>query len=42
MESLLAIGIIAGIAIWAYKSGKVTGSRGGFRAGLRRVRNSNR
>jgi hypothetical protein len=42
MESLLAIGIIAGIAIWAYKSGKVTGSRGGFRAGLRRGRNSNR
>lgn len=42
MESLLAIGIIAGIAIWAYKSGKMTGSRGGFRAGLRRGRNSNR
>ena len=42
MESLLAIGIIAGIAIWEYKSGKVTGSRGGFRAGLRRGRNSNR
>lgn len=42
MELLLAIGIIAGIAIWAYKSGNVTGSRGGFRAGLRRGRNSHK
>ena len=42
MESLLAIGIIAGIAIWAFKTGKIAGSRGGFRAGLRRGRNSTR
>ncbi len=40
MESLLAFAVIAGIITWAYKSGKVTGSRGGFRAGLRRGRNS--
>ncbi len=42
MESLLAFAVIAGIVTWAYKTGKVTGSRGGFRAGLRRGRNSNR
>lgn len=42
MELLLAVGIIVGIAVWAYRSGKVTGSRGGFRAGLRRGRNSTR
>ena len=42
MGSLLVIAALAGVAFWAYKSGKVTGSRGGFRAGLRRGRNSNR
>ena len=42
MGSLIVLAACAGIAIWAYKSGKVTGSRGGFRAGLRRGRNSNR
>lgn len=40
MESLVAIAILAGIAYWAYRMGKVTGSRGGFRAGWRRGRNS--
>lgn len=39
MESLVAIAILAGIAYWAYRIGKVTGSRGGFRAGWRRGRN---
>jgi len=42
MGSFLAIAVIAGIAIGAYKTGKVTGSHGGFRAGLRRGRNSNK
>lgn len=42
MESLLVFAVIAGIVTWAYKTGKVTGSRGGFRAGLRRGRNSTR
>lgn len=40
MESLFAFAILAGLAGWAYKFGKQTGSRGGFRAGWRRGRNS--
>lgn len=40
MESLVVIGILGAIAYWAFRMGKVTGSRGGFRAGLRRGRNS--
>jgi len=40
MESLVAIAILSAIGYWAYRMGKVTGSRGGFRAGWRRGRNS--
>lgn len=40
MESLFAFAILAGIAGWAYKFGKQSGSRGGFRAGWRQGRNS--
>lgn len=40
METLVAIAILSGIAFWAYKLGKQTGSRGGFRAGWQRGRNS--
>lgn len=40
METFVAFAVIAGIGYWAYRTGKVTGSRGGFRAGWRRGRNS--
>ena len=40
METLVAFAVIAGIGYWAYRTGKVTGSRGGFRAGLRHGRKS--
>ena len=42
MGSLIALAACAGVAIWAFNTGKIAGSRGGFRAGLRRGRNSNR
>ncbi len=42
MGLLIALAACAGVALWAFKSGKIAGSRSGFRAGLRRGRNSNK
>ena len=42
IETLIAVGVIAGLAAWAYKNGKREGSRGGFAAGKRRRQNNRR
>ena len=42
MGLLIALAACAGVALWAFKTGKIAGSRGGFRAGLRRGRNSHK
>jgi len=38
IETLIAVGVIAGLAAWAYTNGKREGSRGGFAAGKRKRR----
>ena len=40
MKTALTIAVLAWLGQWAYKQGKQIGSRGGFRAGWRRGRNS--
>ena len=42
IETLIAVGVIAGLAAWAYTNGKREGSRGGFAAGKRRRQNNRR
>ena len=42
IETLIAVGVIAGLAAWAYKHGKHEGSRGGYAAGKRQQRRSSR
>jgi len=42
IETLIAVGVIAGLAAWAYKNGKREGSRGGFAAAKRQQRRSSR
>ena len=42
MEYLVLAGIVAGIGMWAYRSGKRQGSRGGYAAGRRRARRDRR
>jgi len=38
MEGWIVLGILAAIGYWLYRTGKRTGSRGGFNAGRRSKR----
>jgi len=42
IESLIVVGIVGFIAVWAYNAGKSTGSRKGFGVGRNRGRRRRR